>query len=313
MSELAPVVLFCYNRPHHTEQTLKALSECELSADSMLYVYCDGPKENATQDDLSNIAETRAVVKRRKWCKEVIIVESEKNKGLAGSVIEGTTAVVNRHGSVITLEDDVIVSRYFLRYMNAALIRYADHKNVAMIGGYNFPVTERAGSNSSYFLPLTSTQAWGTWQRSWSSFDAKADGYKELKSNRELREKFNLGGAYDFAGMLIQQMESSNISSWAIRWWWTVFKSGALVLYPDKSLIRNIGWDGSGRHSGSENVFFDAGWQEDYRIDQFPDQVKADLKMFGVVKEYLRKTLSGKPKSKWRTFVDSVKSKFFVF
>ena len=50
-------------------------------------------------------------------------------------------------------------------------------------------------------------------------------------------------------------METNAINSWAIRWWWAVFKKEGFVLYPDKSLVKNIGWDNSGTHSGTENPF----------------------------------------------------------
>ena len=110
---LAPVVLFVYNRPWHTQQTLEALEANELAKSSVLFIYADGPKENATATDLNKIKETRAVIRKNKWCNEVFIVESPVNKGLANSVIDATTEVVNKYGSIITLEDDVISSTYF--------------------------------------------------------------------------------------------------------------------------------------------------------------------------------------------------------
>ena len=96
MKSLAPIVLFCYNRPLHVEQTLIALSKNELASDSVLYIYCDGPKENATEEQINNIKLTREVVRREKWCKEVYIIESERNKGLAESIIGGVTEVVRK-------------------------------------------------------------------------------------------------------------------------------------------------------------------------------------------------------------------------
>ena len=38
---LAPIILFCYNRPWHVEQTLISLSKNELADQSVLYIYCD--------------------------------------------------------------------------------------------------------------------------------------------------------------------------------------------------------------------------------------------------------------------------------
>ena len=49
--------------------------------------------------------------------------------------------------------------------------------------------------------------------------------------------------------MLVAQ-KRGKVDSWAIRWYFSVFMAGGLVLYPVKSLIQNIGFDGSGTHCG---------------------------------------------------------------
>ena len=288
----APVVLFCYNRPAHTEECLTALRENDLASESVLYVYSDGPKENASQEERDLIRQTRDVIRKSKWCKDVIIIESEKNMGLAASVIRGVTEVAERHGTVIVLEDDVITSKFFLKFMNDALTRYLDQGNVFMISGYNFPINEFEKKGESFFLPLITTWGWATWKRAWDNFDENATGYEELKTNLQLRNKFNLDNAYNYTDMLIQQMESNSISSWGIRWWWSVFKMNGLGLYPDNSLVKNIGWDGSGRHSTASNVFYDAGWRSDYEIHIFPSVAEVDYQKFGLIKNYLRAKFS---------------------
>lgn len=286
---LAPVVLFVYNRPAHTLQTLEALEANELSAASILYIYADGPKENDSASNLDRINETRTVIRKRKWCSQVYIIESAVNKGLANSVIDATTEVVNKYGKVITLEDDVICSKYFLNFMNEGLRRYGENTKVYMVAGYIFPLNKIKAKGSSFFLPLTTTQAWGTWKRAWGNFDPLASGYEALKTNNKLRKAFNLDDSFDYASMLIQQMETDTINSWAIRWWWTVFKKNGLVLYPDKSLVKNIGWDNSGTHSGNENPFEDENWNESYFLKNFPTKVSIDLVHLKLLKSYLLK------------------------
>src|SRR4051812_15045454 len=106
MSELAPIALFVYNRPEHTRQTLEALSKNDLADQSILYVYADGPRDTATPDQHKAIREVRDLVVSKKWCKDVILYAFDSNRGLANSVINGVTEIVNRHGRVIVLEDD---------------------------------------------------------------------------------------------------------------------------------------------------------------------------------------------------------------
>ena len=126
----APIILFIYNRPDHTRQTLEALSANTLAQESDLFIFADGAKENATSVQLEKIRETREVARSKSWCKSVTVIESEKNKGLAASIISGVTEIANKYGKVIVLEDDIVTGKYFLEFMNDALEKYAGEKKV---------------------------------------------------------------------------------------------------------------------------------------------------------------------------------------
>ena len=291
--KLAPVILFVYNRPWHTEQTLNALMESDLADQSTLYIYADGPKENASGEQLKSIKAVRQVIRSKNWCKEVQIIESDRNKGLADSIIDATSEIVNKFGRIITLEDDVIVGQFFLRFMNRGLELYEHSKNVFMISGYNFPVPEFSKKNECYFLPIGTSQAWGTWQDKWNIFDTEAKGYEKIKSDIVLRQKFNLDNSYDFASMLETQMETDKISSWAIRYRWTLFQKKGLILFPDHSLVKNIGWDGSGTHCGEKDQFEENEWDQNYQIIHFPKTVKLNFKNLQYHKNYLKDISTG--------------------
>lgn len=148
---MAPVVLFVYNRPMHTEQTLEALHQNELADESILYIYADGPKGNLTKDAIEKIIRTRRVIRKKKWCKEVHIIESTHNKGLADSIISGVTDTVNRYGKAIVLEDDVVTSKGFLRYMNDALVMYEHDAGAMHISGF-IPYTRGAAALPETFF-----------------------------------------------------------------------------------------------------------------------------------------------------------------
>ena len=110
MTNLAPIILFCYNRPWHVEQTLEALSNNDLASKSVLYIYCDGPKENASEEMIQKVTDVRQVVRKRKWCGEVHVVEREHNVGLMHNIVDGVTQIVNQYGRVIVFEDDMLTS-----------------------------------------------------------------------------------------------------------------------------------------------------------------------------------------------------------
>lgn len=246
MSKPTPVILFVYNRPQHTEKTLFALSENELADVTTLYIFADGPKTGASEAVLQKIKQTREVISSKKWCGEVIIRESAANKGLANSVVEGVTEIVNKYGRVIVMEDDLVTSRWFLRFMNDALDVYENEKNVACISGYIYPVKSKLPE--TFFVRGADCWGWGTWKRAWDIFEKEEEALISELKNKNLTSRFDFDNSYSYMQMLLDKSEGKN-DSWAINWYASAFLKNMLCLYPGTSLVQNIGNDGSGTHS----------------------------------------------------------------
>lgn len=249
---LAPILLFVYNRPWHTEQTLEALMDNELADQSILYIYCDGPKANASVEILKSIKEVRAVIRKKNWCKKVIIIERDENLGLANSVIKGVTEVIKRHGKVIVLEDDILTGKYFLKFMNDGLEIYKGSEKVFGVSGYKYPSTASI-KESTYFLPISSSWSFGTWLNRWSKVNFNGNELLRLIDDRKLAIKVDFG-SNSFYKMLKDQISGAN-DSWAIRYYISMFLENSFFLYPNKSLIENIGFDNSGTHCGPDNYY----------------------------------------------------------
>jgi len=248
----APIVLFVYNRPSHTKLVLDNLSKNSESKESRLFIYCDGPKYNVKEQLLERINETRAIARTESRFKEVTIIEQPSNKGLANSVIEGVTNLCNEYGSVIVLEDDILPSPYFLKYMNTALELYKDVDKVGSINGYWYPVF--GNIPKTFFLKNQSCWGWATWKRAWDLFERDGSILYEKIVSRKLSRDFDLSGSIRYTKMLKDQVEEKN-DSWAIRWDASMYLAEKLSLYPCKSLVKNIGFDGSGIHSGNANYY----------------------------------------------------------
>ncbi len=244
----SPVILFIYNRPDHTRQTLEALSANTLAGESDLFIFADGPKENATPEQLEKICQTRELARSKKWCKNVIVIESEKNKGLAASIISGVTEIVNKYSKVIVLEDDLVTSPYFLQYMNDALSVYENEPKVACIHGYVEPHKNQLPE--TFFIRGADCWGWATWKRAWTVFNPNGQQLLDELRKRHCERHFNFDNSYDYVKMLKDQIAGRN-NSWAIRWLASAYLNDMYCLYPDKSLVLNIGLDGSGTHCGS--------------------------------------------------------------
>jgi acetyltransferase-like isoleucine patch superfamily enzyme len=241
----APIALFVYARPDHTARTLTALAANELAAESELFIFSDAAR---SEKDQIRVDQVRQLAHACQGFKAVHVVERPNNFGLAKSITEGVTALTKAHGRVIVLEDDLVTGPAFLHYMNAGLDRYATDERVMQIGGYNHS-SEHEGEADTCFLPLTTSWGWATWERAWAHWPHQNGMFEKLERSRALRKQFDLNGAYPYFQMLLDQRAGKN-NSWAIRWYLVVFSRSGLSLFPRRSLVSNIGFDGSGEHCG---------------------------------------------------------------
>jgi hypothetical protein len=242
MSSLAPIALFVYNRLDHTRETLESLKNNKLALQSDLFIFSDAP---ATILKQAAVEEVRNYIKSVSGFKSVKIIEQEKNRGLSASIISGVTEIVNKFGKIIVLEDDMVTSPYFLKYMNDGLDLYQEEDKVISIHGYMYPVN--ASLPETLFIPGADCWGWATWKRGWDLFES--DGRKlltELKQ-KNLTSLFDFNDSYAYTKMLEDQIEGK-VDSWAIRWYASAFLKGKFTLYAGQSLVSNIGVDGSGMH-----------------------------------------------------------------
>jgi hypothetical protein len=237
------LAIFAYDRPEHLERCLRSLMVCPEFDHFSVTVFCDGPKMDASRWAVAACGR----VARQVLGADADVRESAINKGLARSIIGGVTELVNRYGRVVVVEDDLLVSPAFLRFMLEGLDRYETDERVYQISGHQFAVPEFANRQTAMLLPMTTTWGWGTWARAWAYFDPAAAGWEDLRTDATLRRRFNLEGVYDYSGMLERQMEGKR-DSWGVRWYWSVFRAGGLSLFPARPLVKNIGTDGSGTH-----------------------------------------------------------------
>lgn len=296
-----PIALFTYNRAAHTARALDSLAKCSRLSECQLYIYCDGPKDDS---HIHEVDECRSVVRELAGKLGATVVERQENIGLASSIVSGVTDLCERYGRVIVLEDDLVVSPNFVDYMLQALDRYANDQNVYQISGYMFPVVHRTETDS-FFLPLTTTWGWATWERSWKVFDWDASDARERLQDPQLRKRFDLGNSYPYWQMLEDRLNGIN-NSWGILFWWAVFKVNGLALHPRESLVWNGGFDGTGTHCGFDSWSNDqAGQMNSWTTNsshRFPKDVVIDQGAFDRICKFLkREQYSSSPTARiWR-------------
>jgi hypothetical protein len=242
--QLAPILLFTYNRLELTKKTLSALQRNFLAGGSELYIYSDGAKN---EKDADAVTQVRKYLKTVSGFRKIVIHESIRNNGLANSIISGVTRVINEHGKVIVLEDDLITSKVFLSFINQALEHYKDNSGIFSVAGYTRAGMKGLHANEVYFTKRASSWGWATWKEKWADVDWDVRDYGSFAKDRTARNEFNKMGS-DMAGMLDRQMRGE-INSWAIRWCYHQFKNSLYTVYPAISKISNIGFSEEATHT----------------------------------------------------------------
>jgi hypothetical protein len=279
MQKLAPIALFVYNRPDHTRRTIIHLQKNVLADESRLYIFCDAPK---TEADRAGVEQVRQIAKETAGFKSVKVILRDHNLGLAESIISGVTQLVYEYGKVIVFEDDLLSSPYTLQYFNEALTRYANQDKVMHIGAYMYKLKDR-DLPETFFYRAASSWGWATWARAWDSFEPDIDKLMaQFDTLKVLR--FSIEGKMNFWKQ-IKAFKAGKNNSWAIRWYASIFLKGGLTLNPAKSLINNIGHDGTGVHSNIERMY-------DVHISQqpvktFPDVIAENEKAYQAIKHFL--------------------------
>lgn len=251
---LAPICLFVYNRPDHTKKVLDYLSKNKESVESTLYIFSDGPPQYSEISLIEQINSTRNIIRAENRFKKVIIAEREKNSGLSKSIIQGVTEVLKIHTKVIVLEDDLLVSSTFLSFMNSSLEKYSHQQTIGAICGFMYPISLNDSVKNTFLLDYNSCWGWGTWEDRWELFDDDGSRLLNKITKLGLSDKFDFDNTVPHIKMLKNQISGIN-NSWAIRWAASLFVERKVSLFPKFSLVKNIGFDGSGIHSGVDDFY----------------------------------------------------------
>lgn len=244
---MSPICLFVYKRYETTKLMLESLLACPECKDSELYVFMD---EARNDDEAKAVERVRRLFDNLQGFKKVNLFPARMNKGMANSVIDGVTKVLQEHDDIIVLEDDLVVSPDFLQFMNAALKTYKDRSDIWSISGYTPRLQELEGDgrNGVFVVPRAQCWGWATWRDRWETVDWEVSDFSRLAQSKELRKEFDKGGNDLFRTLEMERRE--RIESWAVRWAYAAAKQSRWTVNPMQSKVQNIGLKSSESHVG---------------------------------------------------------------
>lgn len=244
--EFAPILITVYNRVKHFEKCLNALSECVNAKKCHLYIASDNFK-HAT--DRSAVEEVRRIASNAAGFKAVTLIERKVNIGVLENYFDALALVFDEHDRVIFLQDDIIVGKGFIQYMDQALKLYRENARIISICAYIPPVLEGV-AEQPFLLKRRSPYGMGMWKEKEKSADAFTGSriavevlgsYKKFqavaKTSPHIIRALPFIASGDFRAGDYEMAAAMQLNDW-------------LALYPQRSIVFNAGLDGSGVHSG---------------------------------------------------------------
>ena len=245
-----PLALVVYNRPGHTKRVIEALRS--RFQPEPLYIFCDGPK--SYQDKHNVLAVHDLVAACVTWTTPEILFLRGDNVGLRRSMVAAVDHVLNEHETVIVLEDDCLPGPHFFTFMTECLDRYKDDDRILGVTGYTVPIPRsvlNSYSHDCYSFPRIGSWGWATWRDRWELYerDFAAAYDKAKRSGCDLT-----AGGKDIPGM-IERSIAGELDIWSPGWVLANILSNTYYIYPTKSHVTNIGFDGTGAHCGKSNRY----------------------------------------------------------
>ncbi|MEQ8234743.1 MAG: FkbM family methyltransferase [Gammaproteobacteria bacterium] len=248
-----PVALFAYNRRDHLESTVGALQRNRGASETHLTVFLDGARDAA---DAAGVTAAREYARTIDGFATVELREAPVNRGLARSIIDGVSELVERDGRVVVIEDDLVTAPGALDYFRFMLDRYAAQPNVFSVSAYSHPRGAMAlpadYPYDVYFVHRMMCWGWATWRDRWRQADWEMADFDDFLASPGLVRAYHHQIGADSLGTL-KRCVAGEKDVWACRWVYAHFKHGALCACPTTSLVDNIGLDGSGANCGTDH------------------------------------------------------------
>lgn len=251
--QYAPIIITVYTRKQNLENLISSLLECPEACNSDLYIFSDAASKK--EDELM-VSEVRDYISTIKGFKSVTAIKPDINSRISkiyhvrNKIIE----LFEHFDKYIFLEDDNIVSKHFLRYMNDAMDFYKDDSRITAVSAYTVPIKFPFWYKKDIWLGKRYCP-WGYGMRKewYYQFNRTSYDRYSIATKKENIKKFYAVGR-DILNILYDD-STGKISAGDVKIVFDQVMKNQYTLFPTKSLVRNVGFDGMGEHCCETNRF----------------------------------------------------------
>jgi hypothetical protein len=245
--KFAPVIIPTCNRWQHFKNLVHSLQACPLAEQTHLYIALDAPFSKAVEEENRRILQfaenitgfARVTIWKREW-----------NLGAVGNIAVAVDQVFQNHDRLIFLEDDNVVAKNFLLFMNQAMDAFASDRRCFSVSGYHFMPRQNGSPKADIYRSPFFT-AWGA-----GLFRDRFTHAARLQGPRPtffFLNPLNLWRAY----RLHPRLFSMYMEAWLqgkvygdIIYRIHSLQNGFYTVFPTATKVINQGFDGSGLHCG---------------------------------------------------------------
>lgn len=278
------IVISAYNRPKSLLRVLRSLEKgiYPQNVSVPLIISIDGGGSH----ELVQIAEDYDWIFGNK-----IIIAHKENLGLKNHIISCGDLTAD-YGSIILLEDDLVVSKSFYQYAYKAAEFYSKDEAIAQISLYSYTMSEHT---LGQFLPIKNEQDvyFMKWPSSWGQLWLK-DQWKNFKDWLENN------GNWD----ALKKIVPSKVSNWPNSSWKKFFLAylcinDRYVVYPYSSFTSLYGDSGQNHRAGT--------------LPQFKSPLALDFKEYKFVSSYKSSLFYDEYFQPTKVLIDSMTDEFHNF
>lgn len=275
-----PVLITVYDRLVHFKKCIESLQQNAICKNTIIYIASDAAKDSSRSEKIQSV---RNYIKTITGFKDVILLDWKENKGQLRSMKDARDLIFQKYDGYIFLEDDNIVSPYFLDYMNHNLNYWKEDSRILYVCGYMYPVNF-ASKYDSVFLKEFNAWGVGYWKNKFTdvySFDS--DFFFKNSETLKLMKKFSNTSYYILMSDLFYKKYYGDG-----RCAFNLIYKDAFAIFPRKSLVKNIGQDGSGLHSGTNKYLQKVELDKSFVPFNYPQELSPEQKIQSIITKYRR-------------------------
>lgn len=237
-----PVAIFIFNRPHCTEQLIKALATVRPCK---LFVVADGPRNTS---DTVSCEQTRDIIDQIDWPCTILKRYSKENIGCRESIPNGLNWVFDQVETCIILEDDCIPQPSFFPFCEELLSLYKNDERIMTIGGHRSDGPNECEKESYYFSKYPSVWGWATWKKKWAKFDLNMDQWNALKDSNWLSTILPNVKAIEYWKRIFDKMKNG-MNTWDYALAYSCWLHHGLSIRSKVNMISNVGFGEDATHT----------------------------------------------------------------